>query len=71
MGNNYTHFTSDERFEIYQLLAAGKSQRKIAAILGRSPSSISREINRNSIQNELIYFPDTADSLSKKDVISF
>ena len=43
----YTHFTLDERKYLQKLLAEGYSQRKIAAILERSPSSISREIARN------------------------
>lgn len=44
---SYTHFTLEERKYLQQLLSEGYSQRKIAAILERSPSSISREIRRN------------------------
>ena len=44
---SYTHFTLDERKYLQQLLSEGKSFRKIAEILGRSPSTISREVNRN------------------------
>ena len=45
---SYTHFTLDERKSLQFLLNIEKlSIRKIASILGRSPSSISREINRN------------------------
>lgn len=44
---SYTHFTLDERKYLQQLLSEGYSFRKIAAILERSPSSISREISRN------------------------
>jgi IS30 family transposase len=43
----YTHFTLDERKFLQELLAEGKSMRQIAAILGRSASSVSREIRRN------------------------
>lgn len=43
----YTHFTLDERKCLQKLLSEGKSMRKIAAILERSPSSVSREIKRN------------------------
>jgi IS30 family transposase len=43
----YTHFTLNERKYLQELLAEGKSMRKIAAILGRSASSVSREIKRN------------------------
>lgn len=44
---SYTHFTLDERKCLQKLLAEGLSMRKIAAVLERSPSSVSREINRN------------------------
>ena len=44
---SYTHFTLEERKYLQQLLAEGKSFRKIAEILERSPSSISREVKRN------------------------
>lgn len=44
---SYTHFTLEERKYLQQLLSDGLSMRKIAAILERSPSSISREIKRN------------------------
>ncbi len=44
---SYTHFTLSERKYLQQLLSEDKSFRKIARILERSPSSISREVNRN------------------------
>jgi IS30 family transposase len=44
---SYTHFTLSERKYLQQLLSEDKSFREIAAILERSPSSISREVNRN------------------------
>ena len=44
---SYTHFTLEERKYLQKLLSEGYSFRKIAAALGRSPSSISREVNRN------------------------
>ena len=44
---SYTHFTLEERKYLQKLLSEGYSLRKIAAILQRSPSSISREIKRN------------------------
>ncbi len=39
--------TPSEREEISRSVVAGKSIRSIAALLGRAPSTISRELNRN------------------------
>ena len=44
---SYTHFTLEERKYLQKLLSEGMSFRKIAAILERSPSTISREVKRN------------------------
>ena len=44
---SYTHFTLNERKFLQELLAEGKSFRKIAEILGRNVSSVSREVKRN------------------------
>ena len=44
---SYTHFTLDERKYLQKLLSEGLSFRKIASILERSPSTISREVRRN------------------------
>ena len=44
---SYIHFTLDERICLQNLLSEGKSFRQIARILGRNPSTISREIKRN------------------------
>ena len=44
---SYKHFTLEERKYLQQLLSEGLSFRKIASILERSPSSVSREIKRN------------------------
>ena len=48
MGTDYDQLGLGERIEMYRLHAGGTSQRKIAAALGRSPSTISRELARNS-----------------------
>ncbi|MCR5783666.1 MAG: IS30 family transposase [Clostridia bacterium] len=50
---SYTHFTLNERKYLQELLAEGKSIRKIADHLGRSPSSVSREISRNNSKTPL------------------
>ena len=44
---SYTHFTLNERKYLQESLENGESIRKIAKALGRSPSTISREIKRN------------------------
>lgn len=44
----YKHITLSERKYLQELLSQGKNIRFIAASLGRSPSTISREIKRNS-----------------------
>ncbi len=51
----YTHFTLSERSCLQQLLAEGKSYRAIAKILGRSPSTICREVKRNFSQKKKRY----------------
>ncbi|MGY3446041.1 IS30 family transposase [Bradyrhizobium sp. USDA 4473] len=48
MGRSYEQLSLDERCEIARLSANGSSVRQIAAALDRSPSTISRELNRNS-----------------------
>lgn len=44
---SYTHLSSHERYQIGPLLVAGHSLREIGALLGRAPSTISRELRRN------------------------
>ena len=43
----YKQLTENERYQIYVMKKAGHTQETIAAILGRSPSTISREVRRN------------------------
>ena len=43
----YTHLAQEERFLIQNLFQEGGSLRKIAKQLGRSPSTVSREVKRN------------------------
>ncbi|MBU2523812.1 helix-turn-helix domain-containing protein [Patescibacteria group bacterium] len=45
---NYTHFSQEERETLYDLLQIGINQNKIGNIIGKSSSSVSREIKRNS-----------------------
>ena len=58
MENKYKHLCRAERDEIYRLLKGGISRHEIAKTLGRSVSTISREIRGNS--SNLGYLPDTA-----------
>jgi transposase, IS30 family len=48
---NYTHLTREERYQIYALKKAGHRQSEIARILERHPSTINRELRRNSGQS--------------------
>ena len=60
--NCYHHFTIEERTCLRKYYMEGLSFRKIAKLLGRSPSSISREVMRNrSFMNvKPTYYPHTA-----------
>lgn len=55
---SYTHFTLEERKYLQKLLAEDLSIRKIAAILERAPSSVSREIQRNKAKYRPHHKPD-------------
>ncbi|MGO2561522.1 MAG: helix-turn-helix domain-containing protein, partial [Psychrobacter sp.] len=44
---SYTHLSLGERYQIYALIGAEHNIKFIADTLGRSPSTISREIRRN------------------------
>lgn len=59
----YTHLAQEERFLIHTLLQADSSLRQIARKLGRSPSTISREVDRNTGKKGYRY--DQADEFAK------
>ena len=44
----YNHLSQNERYQIFVLMKAGLNQTQVALTLGRSKSTISREIERNS-----------------------
>lgn len=48
---SYSHYTLEERKYLQKLLEEGYGVRQIARALGRAPSSVSREINRNKSRN--------------------
>jgi len=62
MGAAYTQLTEGERNQIYALRKGGHSQREIAKLMGRSPSTISRELQRNTGKRG--YRPIQADRLA-------
>ena len=45
---SYKHLSQTERYQIYALMKAGHLPAKIAQLLGRHKSSISRELSRNT-----------------------
>jgi len=57
-----SHLTKTDRQEIYLLKKKGYSLREIAKALARSPSTISRELNRNTVNGE--YHPQKANHKS-------
>jgi len=59
----YSHIELNERCEIYRLHADGISRRQIADRLGRSPSIISRELQRNALPKSG-YKPSSADRMA-------
>jgi IS30 family transposase len=64
MGRGYRQFSLEERCEIARLSAQGRSIRAIAAALDRAPSSVARELKRNS-GSHLGYAPAYADQQAK------
>ncbi len=61
---SYTHLTEEERYHIYGLKKAGFSLSAISQELGRSRSTISREIARNTGKRG--YRPKQANQLAKE-----
>ena len=59
---NYHHLTIEERCCIRKFYNDGLSLRKIAQLIGRSPSTVSREIHRNKTYMNVkpAYYPHTA-----------
>jgi len=49
--SNYTHLTASERDQIADLKSVGSGVQAIAAALGRSASTISRELQRNALDS--------------------
>ena len=64
MGQDYRHFSLEERCEIARLQVEGRSLRQIAAALDRAPSSVARELKRNT-GSKAGYVPAHASERSK------
>lgn len=60
---SYHHFSKHERNELSVLLKKGYSYSDIARVLGKSHSSVSREVNKNSVRG--IYGPDKANQKAR------
>ena len=63
MGKKYDQLDIDERYELYRLHEAGKAFREIGRLMGRSASTISRELRRNALPRGE-YKPGSADRIA-------
>ena len=59
------HLSEDERIETADLVQAGEGVRAIARRLGRSPSTISRELRRNAHPHDGVYRPRRAHQIAR------
>lgn len=69
MGRHYDQLCLSERIEIYRLYCEGQSLRRIASVLVRAPSTISRELRRNGKPSKAWpggYRPARADTLASR-----
>ena len=64
MGRHYGQFSLEERCTLSQLSQTGKTVRQIAAAMDRAPSTIARELKRNS-GAQLGYQPAYAEQQAK------
>ena len=63
MGTHYDQLDIDERYELYRLHEAGKAVRAIGRLMGRSASTIGRELRRNALPRGE-YKPGSADRIA-------
>lgn len=61
---SYTHLTEEERYQIYELRYEGHKLEAIGQVLGRSTSTLSRELRRN--QGERGYRPKQAQAKAEE-----
>jgi len=62
----YTHLTQEQRYHISAYKAAGFNQKEIAQKIGVHPSTVSRELKRNTSNRVKIYFPVEAHKKAKQ-----
>ena len=60
----YTHLTKEERYQIYAMQKIQASIREMARVLGRAPSTVSRELRRNRGQRG--YRPGQANGTARQ-----
>jgi len=63
MGTHYDQLDIDERYELYRLHEVGTALREIGRLMGRSSSTISRELRRNALPRGE-YKPGSADRIA-------
>jgi len=65
-GTTYSgrYLDRDERYELARLREAGHSMRAVARLMGRSPSTVSRELARNADPRTARYAPERAEWLA-------
>ena len=61
---SHTQFTRDDRVALAHLILVGKTQACIAERLGKSPSAVSREIQRNA-DDDGVYRGGNADERTR------
>src|SRR5580704_10518404 len=61
---NARYLDREERYELARLLEAGLSLRRVAARMGRHPSTIGRELDRNRDPRTGAYQPERAHRLA-------
>lgn len=63
---NYKHLNIEEREKIQSMMWEKRSIREIAKVIGRSPSSISREMKRNNPALRHVYRPRLAETRAQE-----
>lgn len=59
---SYTHLAQEERYQIHALMKVGHKPSEIAAVVGRHPSTVGRELSRN--RGHRGYWPGQAQAMA-------